>query len=587
MSEKIFGMSNEKLSGRIIFLAWGIEIIAASVGLFLAISRMIGTDSNQDLPAYMAIQGALPFFAVAVIELTKIPLASVFYAAQTFRWRVIFLISLIIAMGITFETFFIGFDMYQSLLTRDLRPTLNEIKEQKRVIRTANDERGSAESILARRDEASTTTIQNQQSINDRYDDQVDELKRQKTAVLEKYQAKIGPLQASLDTVTSDLEALEVRHQNDLDQVSQARDKATDAALADLEGARDRDQQILNGLRSERQKIIADATQRRDQVLDSAASELNDCILSCSQIRENRDKNIASIEQDERAKLAQVDQKIRQVEVRLSGSGVNTSDVRDQYTVEINRLKAAYTNEKRQLEQRREQLLEKIAIASSDVSEFDQGKLEEIEAGLEALAIARQSELNAEKERFDSLQTTFDEQSQSAIRSSQSVAEANKKLVPLCAELDAAVADNQVYRLAMQIYGSEDACAISEDQLSITKAIWFGSLAIIVSVLGTILALAAFVVRHPPEPYFVSSRPIGDRLRLLFVSIRKRMNAPRIEKVEIEVEKVVEITKEVPVEKVALRDVPVEIVKREVVHIPVYTNDPSLLGKTFRPTEEQ
>jgi hypothetical protein len=71
-------MSNERLSGRIIFLAWGIEIIAASVGLFLAISRMIGTDSNQDLPAYIAIQGALPFFAVAVIELTKIPLATVF-----------------------------------------------------------------------------------------------------------------------------------------------------------------------------------------------------------------------------------------------------------------------------------------------------------------------------------------------------------------------------------------------------------------------------------------------------------------------------------------------------------------------------
>jgi hypothetical protein len=131
----------------------------------------------------------------------------------------------------------------------------------------------------------------------------------------------------------------------------------------------------------------------------------------------------------------------------------------------------------------------------------------------------------------------------------------------------------------MQLYGSDDACALTKEQLSTTKAIWFGSLAVIVSVLGTILALAAFVVRDPPPPLFRSSRPLGDRLRMVMIAIRRRKNKANI--------KIVEVIKEVPVEKVVFRDVPVEVVKREVVHIPVYTNDPSLLGKSFKETEEQ
>ncbi len=170
-----------------------------------------------------------------------------------------------------------------------------------------------------------------------------------------------------------------------------------------------------------------------------------------------------------------------------------------------------------------------------------------------------------------------------AQNASDVVANARKAMVPLCTVLNDRVAENQIYRLAMQLYGSDDACALEEEQLSFTKAIWFGSLAIIVSALGTILALAAFVVRHPPT----SSRPLSMRFRLAFLAIRKRMRNPRIVTRKVEVEKIVEVTREVPVDRVAFKEVPVEVVKREVVHIPVYTNDPSLLGKNFKTQSEQ
>ena len=38
-----------------------------------------------------------------------------------------------------------------------------------------------------------------------------------------------------------------------------------------------------------------------------------------------------------------------------------------------------------------------------------------------------------------------------------------------------------------------------------------------------------------------------------------------------------EVVKEVPVDKVAFRDVVKEVVKKEVIHVPIYTNDPNLV----------
>ena len=41
-----------------------------------------------------------------------------------------------------------------------------------------------------------------------------------------------------------------------------------------------------------------------------------------------------------------------------------------------------------------------------------------------------------------------------------------------------------------------------------------------------------------------------------------------------------EVIKEVPVTKIEYRDVEKEVIRRELVHIPMYTNDKELLGTT-------
>jgi hypothetical protein len=165
------------------------------------------------------------------------------------------------------------------------------------------------------------------------------------------------------------------------------------------------------------------------------------------------------------------------------------------------------------------------------------------------------------------------------------VTKANKlreELAPKCAELNNVVMSNQVYRLAIQFHDVDDACKLTQEQLTWTQWIWFGSLALVTSALGTTLAFASLVIKYPPKS--PSGGEIGGMVKGLFrrvnytlALLHRRLRKPKIKKVLVEKkiikEVIKEVTKEVPVEKVVYRDVPREVVKKELVHVPLFTQD--------------
>ena len=77
------------------------------------------------------------------------------------------------------------------------------------------------------------------------------------------------------------------------------------------------------------------------------------------------------------------------------------------------------------------------------------------------------------------------------------------------------------------------------------------------------------------------------------IAYRRRLNKPRVEVVEKEVEKIVEVEDEkivevekvvekiveveVPVEKIVIQEVPVEIVRKELVYVPLYSTESGLI----------
>jgi hypothetical protein len=572
---------NVSLYARLITMAWAIEIIAAMIGFALALSRLAPPEGEQ-LPLFMAVQGAMPFFAVMVIELTKIPLASVFYTVEKLRWRLLFFFSLALTMVITFETFFIGFEQYQSLLMRPLREVTTQIAEQKRIIAGSTQEQGTSTAFVDQRAATADAYRENQASINGKFDKLDDELKSQREEILRKYEVKAGPIKSEQERVDADLVALEKRYEAELQRIQSERAAAIGAALENKTAETDNDIARLTSNKQEQQQVRAEAAKERKSIREASALELAEC-WNCVSEEKRLEDGLAKVDRDLERNLAELKREQRRLENKLSGATSGQENIQSKFVKLEERAKDSYELDKSVLLEDRNRLAQTMANVAGGISGADQRKIDALNAELKQLSADRQTELGQEKARFDAQQVGFDHQMDNAQNASDVAANARTAMIPLCTELNDKVAENQIFRLAMQLFGSDDACALEEEQLSTTKAIWFGSLAIIVSALGTILALAAFVVRHPPT----SSRPLGMRFRLAFLAIRKRMNNPRIVTEKVEIEKIVEVTKEVPVDRVAFKEVPVEVVKREVVHIPVYTNDPSLLGKNYETQSEQ
>jgi len=89
-------------------------------------------------------------------------------------------------------------------------------------------------------------------------------------------------------------------------------------------------------------------------------------------------------------------------------------------------------------------------------------------------------------------------------------------------EINHLINQNQVYRLAMYGYGLESATDVTRKMVGIVAMLWFGSLSLIASVTGVMLALAGFYLRKfvDPDKFNISLWPRA----LSFNWLRKLMN---------------------------------------------------------------
>ncbi len=127
-----------------------------------------------------------------------------------------------------------------------------------------------------------------------------------------------------------------------------------------------------------------------------------------------------------------------------------------------------------------------------------------------------------------------------------------------------AVNANFVYRLAGNWF-DVNAGDVTDTQAAAISRIWLGSIAVIVAIMGPMIAGAYLMLNFQPKEKPKSS------IRALAKAIRSQKRTPKIIEKMVEVEKLVE--KEIFVEKI----VEVEVEKLVVKHVPIFTNDPSLI----------
>jgi hypothetical protein len=128
---------------------------------------------------------------------------------------------------------------------------------------------------------------------------------------------------------------------------------------------------------------------------------------------------------------------------------------------------------------------------------------------------------------------------------------------------------DQIRRIAARVYGERPE-AVSEDQAGFISVLWFGSIALLAALAGPLTAVVALALqRTSPE---VPAEGKLQRLirKMLLVWRWKRTRSVQVP-VEVTVEKEVEKRIEVPVERVI----------KEILYVPVFTDDPEALKKSL------
>ena len=150
-------------------------------------------------------------------------------------------------------------------------------------------------------------------------------------------------------------------------------------------------------------------------------------------------------------------------------------------------------------------------------------------------------------------------------------------------------------KIETDISNEIDAVDLSQKDVDRAFWIWFGSMAFIISIIGSLVALAGFHLQAE-RMHEIRNKPIKARLGRFFRNIAlvpvyinkyiwagvKRLRKPKIVEKEIvvekEVEKIVEknVGEKIVYEKV---EVPKEVVRKEMVYVPLPTDDEELLKK--------
>lgn len=584
------------LSHTFLALAWTIEIAAAGVGLTLAIARL-----REDI-GMQGMLAALPFFAVAVMELTKIPLATVIFHTAAKRWRYGFTVALFLSMIITFETFAIGFDTYQAQLEKQIKPTVDAVKELKLRIASTEDSISASDIISKGTKQIDTDYRSLLTTINDKYDSIIESYKEQKLDIDKNYEGDENAVRSLVKSIDSQIEARNNRIKDERNALSEELEGLRSQSAISGDANRNSIQEGIKDLENEKTQIRQDTLEEKKQIRDKAEEDYNACQIAdsksffgknCAEIRDQERSDLKSLVEKQQADLKAIQSEIRTQKQKLAGTGIGV-DTAKENTIRkrYNDIIEGIESELKDLENEKAKKIADLGKLAGNRSKSDITKTKLLNEKIDNANTQRNKELEEAQivatQRRDRTETAKTDIAENTKQANQ----LRNELAPFCAKLNDVVSSNQVYRLAIQFHDVDDACDLTQEQLTRTQWIWYGSLALVTSALGTTLAFAALVIKYPP----ISPIGIGGMIKGLFrrvnyslVLLHRRLRKPKIKEVPVEkevikevtkevpvdrvVEKIVQVTKEVPVEKVVYRDVPREVIKKELVHVPLFTQD--------------
>ena len=561
---------------KLIIMAWIIEILVASVSFSIAMLFFLSSgDSNLKIAQVASslnvnsIIVGLSFLVVTIIELTKIPLASVFYYAGRVTWRITFFLALLAVNFLTFETIMQGFELaynQRSSMVDDIRKQVENKKDEIKNIEVISD--------------SSSLDLQISQ-VNNEIQQLVDQrLKIEKQALEEK-----SKLAEEAEVADPNIERLNKA-------ISDANLEKKDYEDKKADYVKQRND-IKTGFGSKRKR---DAITEEINKIDIKIKEVTDRIRkyegdlersSKASVSQNK-QSIERIQQTSKKEVDKINQQIKNIQQNQLQPLLDQKAISVEEKVNSEGRKKELNNEltalKKELKDAaKESQIYRIAIKIKVFSEFFSG------AELEDDILRFDEEIvELERSKFKKTYFFFFE----------------RDYVPSQAYLK--LVDNKIKLLEEKKLEAINKVEIDEnkvlDETDLTQKdvdrafwIWFGSMALIISIIGSLVALAAFHLQDE-RMHEIRNRPVKLKFARLIRNIAwvpayinkyfwaaiKRLAKPKIIEKEVEVEKIVEKVVEKNVgEKIVYEkvEVPKEVIKKEMVYVPLPTDDEELLKK--------
>ena len=576
---------------RLIYFAWAIEIVVALVSFSISISLVV---KGQQQVAQVGADGAqnidfiiigLSFFVIGIIELTKIPLATALYNAATQNFKVIFFIALIAVNVLTIETIVQGLRTAFSAnsLAVDLeRQELKNLEDQLANIETQKIDKDSITSDILNQIEILEKNVELQKDQISRYKSDAIREKDDLRKELSEANPKAQSLQTQIEDAKKKIDELE----------SKKTKISEDSKIKQYIQQIDREQKNINGLRSDEKVLFAEKADLAGKPFKGSAKKAIDQKL------EAISKTILTKENE----ITRLDKNItnRQNELEKNyNENIETTEklilnLQNKYDETLGLSKQKIEPKEKSIDQRRDKDIER---SNEKIKGYNQD-IEELKKKLPD----NQNNSGSNSQNGNYLQdkleiTTLIDKKTKEFRDIAgrnqiySIAKLIKFFPPLYWFSDQKIPDD---------FGEEDLSA-----RDLERAFWVfgGLLAFIISVIGTLVAFAGLHMQdreaHLKHNKILASKTtFGYRLRRLIsnlsrylqTSISIMLKPKTVEKIvekEVEVEKIVE--KPVIEEKIVYQkvEVPKEVVKKELVHVPLWTQDPDLIGKKIDLTETE
>ena len=577
---KFYPQSQTGSKGKFLLnMAWTVEILVAVIGICIAILVVVqaqGTENVDDLAGRSLKLNDITFggifFIVAIVELTKIPLATAVYYSVRIYWKVIFLIGLLMVNVSTFETIVTGFERIN--------------RERTKIV----------DKKIVKYHSISTQIEQLEDNSNiKQFDGEINELRKQRTNINQQIseisvngqkriqdiidsgsnKPAIDQLQKQIDTLNQNISNLTNKNVELAGQIDSkvfgSNKKNIAASIATNEAG-------INNYKTEKKeketkvsKLIDDQGKSSSGQIEIIKSEMKSAIEPLNDELAIIASNISGLEGNKKQYNLGDDEKIKRIKelrgarVKLisneEGTGIDDLAPDSQVYRVATWLKGWFIIDYN----------EEVNKINEQIFNLEKQKVESI---TERSWFSKFFSFLNKNNNLDN--ETIDRQ----------ISNLKTKIIEF--ENKAIKADTKI---SDSVYAD-----IPSGALAAAFWLWFGVLSFIISVTGTLLAFASLVLLDPRLHLIRNKRTanwkgLGTRISKFFVLINKyiwgkikRFRDPNIKIVEKEVEKIVEKIVEVEKfvgEKIVYEkvEIPKEVIRKEIVYVPLPTDDNELLKK--------